>query len=536
MVAFIACRPQSDDAVGVDQPDVPASIPPNPSAPSEQQAPATCDEADGTPSYFGCEFWPTVTPNSGVPTESFSFTVMVANPHPHPVSVEVSHGPQKVGRYVLEPDGVRTIELPWILGLLGEAYEQQSLLAKRAAYRLRASSPVAAYQFSPFEFAGSPHPSCTFTTRELGCIAATNDASLLLPVNLLDLEHYVLSYPTLRAGSDITALQDLPGFVAVVGTQANTHVDVRAAGAVRAGNGIAAFAPNQERGFNLDPGDVLLLNSARVPNTPSSSNDCDYIPDLQLYQCPTPKEYDLTGTRVFADKPVSVISGHDCTFVPANTAACDHIEDTMPALRTWGSSTFVTAPHPPPAAEQEQPAPYFLRILSGSPDNSVAFDPPVFETQLLSNGQWVELGPTRADLQVTATGKVLVGQYMVGQGEAAPASANHTAGGGDPSLAVAIPTAQYRTSYAFIAPHTYSERYVNVIAPIGARIELDGEPLDAPLHAVADGYGVARIGVTGGAHKIRSAAPFGLTVYGYGAYTSFMYGGGLNLSTVDLPR
>ena len=38
-----------------------------------------------------------------------------------------------------------------------------------------------------------------------------------------------------------------------------------------------------------------------------------------------------------------------------------------------------------------------------------------------------------------------------------------------------------------------------------------------------------RKAIQGGTHTISSSVPFGITVYGYANYTSYMYPGGLNL-------
>jgi hypothetical protein len=47
------------------------------------------------------------------------------------------------------------------------------------------------------------------------------------------------------------------------------------------------------------------------------------------------------------------------------------------------------------------------------------------------------------------------------------------------------------------------------------------------------GYGWAHVALAAannGVHNASSATPFGIEVYGYGSYTSYMYPGGLNLT------
>ena len=51
---------------------------------------------------------------------------------------------------------------------------------------------------------------------------------------------------------------------------------------------------------------------------------------------------DLTGTRVTANKPVTVYSGHECGFLPKDTASCDHLVEQIPPVRLWGKEYVLT--------------------------------------------------------------------------------------------------------------------------------------------------------------------------------------------------
>ena len=52
---------------------------------------------------------------------------------------------------------------------------------------------------------------------------------------------------------------------------------------------------------------------------------------------------DLTGTRVISDKPISFITGHQCTNVPPDISACDHLVEQIPPVQNWGKR-FATVP------------------------------------------------------------------------------------------------------------------------------------------------------------------------------------------------
>lgn len=109
---------------------------------------------------------------------------------------------------------------------------------------------------------------------------------------------------------------------------------------------------------------------------------------------------------------------------------------------------------------------------------------------------------------------------------------------GDPAMALAVPSEQFRTSYLFHAPTNYESNYVDVTAPAGASVSLDG---GAPLTFTpigTSGFGLSRVqGLTAGPgndgnHNIQGDMAFGITVYGYGQYTSYWYPGGLNLDKI----
>ena len=73
-----------------------------------------------------------------------------------------------------------------------------------------------------------------------------------------------------------------------------------------------------------------------------------------------------------------------------------------------------------------------------------------------------------------------------------------------------------------------------MIAPLNATITLDGAVVSSgEFHAIgSSGWAVARHPVAGGTHHVDGSANFGIVVYGYASYTSYMYPGGLNLETI----
>jgi IgGFc binding protein len=237
---------------------------------------------------------------------------------------------------------------------------------------------------------------------------------------------------------------------------------------------------------------------------------------------------DLTGSHVTSDKPTQVIGGHYCANVPLGVAACDHIEESMFSVDALGRRYIVNAPAVTtiPNGKVET-----IRIIATQPNTTLTYDPPQpgAPTMIAAAGGFVEIPSTVASFLIEGSEKILVAQYMSGQ--------DAGGGTGDPDMALAVPIDQFRTSYLFHAPTNYESNYVDVTAPMGAMVMLDGAPLNF-VPTGATGFGLARVyplnaGPGGdGNHSMTGTAAFGITVYGYGQYTSYWYPGGLNLTSI----
>ena len=461
-----------------------------------------CSDASLGASYIGCEYYPTITGNSVY--KEFDFAVSVSNATSEPAVITIDGGALDKPRiFEVAPRSVGIQKLPWVPLLKAcmnqstspfktdcGSIEQPAALVKSGAYRLRSTRPVSAYQFNPLDYWRTKPAMYSYTA----------DASLLLPKNALTGEYISASWPAWLGKDDY--LQ--PGLVAVTATEDGTRVTVTTRAPVAEGNGAPAFVAGVPKTVTLDRGDVL---------------------ELFAY------EGDLTGSLVSADRRVQVISGHYCTQVPIGMPACDHLEESMFPVQTWGRDYVATAPAVPSMPNGKRTV---VRVLASRANTKVTFDPPPNgappSVVLADVGDTFELMNVTSDLHVTASAPIAVVQYMTAQ----------TAGGdtGDPSMALAIPQEQFRSSYLFHAPLTFKTNYVNVIAPVGVAVDVDGSAIVANEPIGSSGYGVTRLVLgagNGGYHAASSSAPFGISVYGYGDYTSYWYPGGLDLRTIN-PR
>ncbi len=478
-----------------------------------------CAPPEVTTSYIGCDYYPTVTLN---PVWSgFDFAVAISNASDAPADVIITRGDETVRELEIAVDGLEVVPLEWVAALKGGDQNAcqippepgDSRVVRGGAYRLRSNRPVTVYQLSPLQYqlgegADDAPPGCPVGTECPGglvpeCYSYSNDASLLLPATALTGDYTVMSWPS-RGNT--------ASFYAVTATADATRVTLEGRGRFRPGGGVDRDGNGT---VSLNRGDVLEVLA-------SHGSDAE----------------DASGTVIKADKPVQVIGGHSCANIPEPTTdTCDHLEEAIFPTQILGTDYVVTYP----AAVASQ-SPFLLRISAVKPDTKIEFEPAIAEPITLSPGDpphELRIGSFSSaaeeapvDVRVTADKPILIAQYMYGQ-SAVPSRA------GDPSMSLAVPIAQYRDAYTFTASTTYDSNFINVIAKIGTSLELDGAPLDGDATDVGDSdYHVirARLPADGGdVHRITGDDAFGLVVYGYGRFTSYMYPGGLDLKRITVP-
>lgn len=503
-----------------------------------------CAEAEASHSYIGCEYWPTPALNSQLDPE-FEFAVAIANPQRVPAQVTVRLGATMLAQAEVAPGALETVTLPWIVALKGVSQEERSALVTPGAYRLQSNVPVTVYQFNPLEYrieqdCVSEHlvdvPDAENPQIDGQCFSYSNDASLLLPTHVLTGDYMVVSRSTMLNRIE-TAQFDLlaksPGFFAVVGVEARevqVQVTVTAHVIASVDGAVAALAPGEQGSFTLAQGDVLQIvadaptECGTGPQDTGVDPNTNQIVEIRTY-CEVGPEYDLTGSEVHADGKLAVISGHNCGFVPFDRWACDHQEEAIFPLQAWGQDYLVAMTEP------LRDEPNIVRVVSGADGNQIHFDPAVAADVTLDHGAILEF-EVAEDFRVTGTGALLVAQFLVGQDYAGIATAG-AMGLGDPSLSLAVPTEQFRRSYSVLAPATFVQNYVNVIAPVDGAVEIDGEPITGFQPVGSTGMATARVAVDPGQHELSSSDFFGVVSYGFGTYTSYMVPGGLDLTPIN---
>ncbi len=525
--------------------------------------PTTCEEAAAAHTYVGCDYWPTVVANQV--WSIFDFAAVVANAGTTVATVTVEGIP---GTTTVMPGQLAKIYLPWVPALKGPDQDNcsavaeplsASVFAPSAAYHLTSTVPVTVYQFNALEYQGIGGPAgkswaacpgntaCTDPTNvdnygtTAGCYSFTNDASLLLPSTAMTGNYRVVGHEgwMLQALTQPPESAAVDGYMAITGTQNGTQVSVSVSktGQIAAGNmGIAATAPGGTLTLTLNAGDVAELVGAAGS--------------------------DLSGSIVKASAPVQVITGMPCSLIPPLAEACDHWEETVFPAETLGKDYVVTRP----AGPLGNVVPYQVRIFGNVDGTNLKYNPaaPAGCPTTINAGQVVECGnpecpaiidinpnlplaaqagatcgTTDADFEVTGDQPFAVATFTLGASLVDPTATGATLPEGDPAQSMVPAVEQFREKYVFLAPDDYTVSYVDIVATANTVITLDGVKLTAALQAIGtSAYGIYREELgpgQAGAHVLTSSLPVGIQVVGYGAFTSYMYPGGLNLNLIAQP-
>ena len=273
-----------------------------------------------------------------------------------------------------------------------------------------------------------------------GFVALPCDAMAVTSFNRYD--HVILS--TLLDVSDRPGTVPRASQFMVIACEDDTRVTIRPTVALSGGGVFSQniFGPgtSNEQSYvanNPDKGDTLLVSILSV---------------------------DLTGTLVRSNKPVVVISGHECGHVPPDEIACDHIATQIPPHTTWGY-TFLLHP----LASRQSGDFYRFATLTDNTEVTITCVDAGSNVATLANTTTIhnELGRNWGEFQthknpcanpsvplvpkyccLQSTEPVIVAQYSYG------AAVDSCINGdiGDPFMTLIPPVIQYLNSYILPAP------------------------------------------------------------------------------------
>ena len=314
----------------------------------------------------------------------------------------------------------------------------------------------------------------------------SNEGFLAIPVAGLGLEYYVISY--------MANGQERSQFL-VSGVMDFTRVQIQPMVRVN-WNG---------RWFN--PGQTILLTINRFQSVQIQSMG------------------DLTGTRIRADKPISLMSGSTCSLVTEQMNRCDHLVENIPPVATWGKK-FSILPF------RNRTTGYIYRVIAARSKTRFNVLGQVF--MLAREGLFREFNqPMALALSISSNKPVLVVQYAKG---------GVVDRVGDPFMTIIPPIEQYVagsvvfhtcsvsgkdnfTSYASVSVTSWDlfNIYLNN-APLLIHKYTENQPKDFTrmVNYAADYW----IHLTPGGHTLTSPGPgsrFMAILYGFAGGTSYAF-------------
>lgn len=401
----------------------------------------------------GCEFYAVTTVQLG--QMGGIFAVVLENANASDATVTITQNEDFTPIVEVVPAGeIAIVELPFV-AKLWDAFKGE--LVRDGAYRIQSDRPIQAYQYSTLN------------------VTASVDSSLLWPRHTWGTSYFVASY-------DATEVQGgfYRGSWAVIGGEEELSVTVtpRPGTKAKGGPGIGVDGGGKAP---LDTGDVLQILSA--------------------------DDGDLTGAMFVADKPVLVFGGHECSFMPAGVGFCDHIEEAMLPVSQLGTEYVVVAPsrHNPPTERRAQ----VVRIIATEANTTLTYDPPLMDApaMIAGAGEFVELTPTAENFTLVTDKPVLVAQYMPG--------ATFDGEDTDPAMLVTLPVARWHTSHHVHALPDWLPVDVDIMAPTGAVVTVDGMPVANFVDVGNSPYRVAHVRFDSdpGLVEIAGDQPIAVNVY-----------------------
>jgi hypothetical protein len=505
-----------------------------------------CAAAEREQSYIGCEYLARELPNlyrlGGVADKDSPFAVVVANPDRllnTQVTITTSDGEpaelieeilvaEDSGRgdaatvrsEILSRDSTTPIASPASDVVVPPQAAAVFLLHPDSpktmrSYRVESTRPIIAYQFSPY--------CCNFTY--------TNDASLLLPTSTLGKRYRVLSYPSMVDEFQKTFT---PATFTVVADHDDTLVEITSPVDLLQSRDGFPREPYDGAAVRLQAGESISFGTATTFRASNTQNR------------------DLSGALVESNESVAVFAGHECTFVPQDQWACDHLEEQMLPAETLGKRYLLTPTRKRGIGGRTGEKVYW-RIVADE-DSTITFSPALDELNVVAPSNDVtpdcrdELADGQLELEagevcefgvlspvaVESSGALLVGGVISGHESTRRLYAGTRAG--DPSFFLAPPVEQFRQNYSFVSPPTFAGNYVAVAVPRGGAVALDGVAIPAAarleLRQVALGaetWDIYNVAIEDGYHTMSSEQRFGIVVYAYDDYVSYAFPGGLDL-------
>ena len=321
-----------------------------------------------------------------------------------------------------------------------------------------------------------------------------------------DLQIYQYVYYT--SSPDTTIISYTQSEILLVGTEDNTTVTITLAGNVSVPTDIQTPGSSQETLY-AGQSKVITLNR------------------LQTFLFGSIGFVDLTGTSIVSNKPLTVISGHECANVPSDRVYCEHVEEQIPPTVTWGKKHLLRS------YSGKNDYTYFL-IVSSKDNTTVKHNcgENLTALNLASAGSHKTITlDTDSNCYMESNEAILITQMMTGSG---PLSSI-----GDPAVSVIPSVAQFTNEVIFPSIKFYQNEnynYINILTETNDTIIMDGKALNIAWESISGFYGETVgystvVSISLDVHHIYSinGVPFHVLVYGYADYAGYSFSAGVGM-------
>jgi IgGFc binding protein len=425
--------------------------------------------------------------------------------------VFVSNSPSADPRWIGCPDGVKPV--------FAEDHALHRTGVGRALFAT-ADVPVSMYSIFPYGGGDSAVPSAT----------------LLLPTSSFRTNYLLVS--SWGGSADIFGVGQLAGgtgqssqpgkpTVQIIASEDDTSVSIVPKVDIIGGQGVARGARGKVVTYTLKRGEVL-----------------------QLLQ-----QNELVGSVLESTKPVGVFGGHSCLNLPGDLIACDVDNEQIPPLSAWGHEyAVVPAPNRASWASQGREVerdPTVVRLVGAVDGTELVYEPapPAGAPSVLASGQEARFFSSEPFVVRSQDSEhpLYVATMMTGRGTSSTTY-------GDPETTIVTPTDQWLDTYGFFSDYTYA-----LSAMVVVRRRVGGEFRDVTLDCAGPLAGWKSINAdyewtlaeltrgknpmaypagscTDGAHRVSSAGPFSMIVWGIDYAASYAYPGGTGLRSITSVR
>ncbi len=495
---------------------------------------AACDSAKANKGSIGCEFY-AVTPD-GSQYGGSCFAMYLANTWNSPVTVtgDFKGSGINVGSIARIPKGngaaityspLTNNQIPAgevaILFLSGSGCPVTSgnlALGTSGtmmgnAVRIATDRPVSAYDIYPYG----------------GGTSAITSATLLLPTSAWD-TNYVAVSPF-----NVSQVTNAPGAVHLVAQQNGTKITILPTQNIAGGGGVAAATKNTPKTYALDKGQEIVFAQTNL----------------------------LDGSPIQANYPVGMWASMSCFNVPASVAYCDSAHQQVPPVQALGSEYVLVRYRNRLDNAPEESVPW--RLLGLVDGTQLTWEPstPSGAPTTLNQGQLATFSGTGPYVVHSQDEKhpFYVSAHMTGCSSVGSINGPPEGCVGDAEYVNVVPAKEFQSSYVFFTDPTYPETDLVLVRSKGGDAKFHDVTLDCagaltgwqPVGSKGD-YEFTRFDLVrhnfqkqgscdNGRHEIKSDAPFGVTVWGWGTletgstfYTqavSYAYPGGMSLKPIN---